>query len=211
MGLFITFEGIEGCGKTTQAGMLKEYLSHKGFKCLLTREPGGTKLGNRIRNIVLNESKEQISDLSEFLLYLACRAQILERVIRPALSKGMFVICDRFSDSTIAYQGYGKGLPFKLVTGLDRQITGGLKPDITFLLDLNVEKGLERAWRRINLRGGGEDRFEKEGKDFHNRVRDGYLKIASKDAGRVRLISAEREPSLIHKEICDIMNAVMAK
>ena len=208
VGLFITFEGIEGCGKTTQAEMLKDYLIGRRLEVVLTREPGGTDLGERIRKILLSMEGDSLTLEAELLLYLACRAQIVDDVIKPGLEKDKMVICDRFSDSTIAYQGYGKGLPLDKIGGFNSWVTGGLKPDITFLLDCPVEVGLKRAWGRIRAGEAGEDRFEREDIEFHKRVREGYLEIASSE-DRVRVISADRDPSLIHRDICDIIDCYL--
>lgn len=207
MALFITFEGIEGCGKTTQAEMLKIHLEGKGLPVLLTREPGGTEVGERIRGMLLKREGDTLSPWAELLLYLACRAQLVDTVIKPALDRDTVVICDRFSDSTIAYQGYGKGLPLKMIEALDEWVTRGLKPDLTLLLDCPVEEGLKRAWGRKDRIQ--EDRFEREGIAFHERVREGYLKIALNEK-RVRVINADREASLIHEEICGIIDRIIS-
>lgn len=202
--LFITFEGVEGCGKTTQAELLKGYLEEKGYPTVLTREPGGTPIGEELRRMLLGNKGKELSPWAELLLYLACRAEVLEKVIRPALERGRIVICDRFSDSTVAYQGYGKGIPLEAIHTLDGWVTGGLKPDITFLLDIPPEEGLERARKR----GTGEDRFEREGVDFHRRVRGGYMELALKDP-RIRVIDGRRSASLIHREICGIIDSTL--
>ncbi len=200
---FITFEGIEGCGKSTQMELLKSFLEKKGRKVLAVREPGGTALGERVRAILLDSKQEPVDAWAELFLYEACRAQLVKNVIRPALEAGKTVICDRFTDSTVAYQGFGRGLDIKTIEGLNRLATGGLKPDITFLIDCDIEVGLERALSRIKeKKGAREDRFEKEDLAFHGRVRDGYLSIAVNDPGRVRVIAAARDIASIHEEIC---------
>lgn len=205
MSFFITFEGIEGCGKSTQLELLKSYLERKGKRVLSVREPGGTLLGERVRSILLNSTDEGVDPWAELFLYEACRAQIVAKVIRPALSEGKIVLCDRFFDSTMAYQGFGRGLDRTRIEGLNMLATGGLVPDITFLVDCDPEVGLHRAWARINAaRGAKEDRFEKEELAFHRRVREGFLEIARTEK-RVRLIDGSREISTVHRDICDII------
>ncbi len=201
--LFITFEGLEGCGKTTQAELLKGFLERMGYSTVLTREPGGTPIAEELRGMLLGHKGEALSPWAELLLYLACRAEVVEKVIRPALERGRIVICDRFSDSTIAYQGYGQGMPLEAIYALDGWVTGGLKPDITFLLDIHPEKGLERARKR-----GTEDRFERKEMDFHRRVREGYMELASKES-RIRVLDGGRGASSIHREICDIIKSIL--
>lgn len=202
--LFITFEGIEGCGKSTQSKLLKEYLEKKGRKVTALREPGGTRLGEKVRAILLNCDEEPIDPWAELFLYEACRAQLISRVIRPALESST-IICDRFIDSTVAYQGYGRGLGVEAIKDLNDRATGGLKPDITILLDCDPEAGLKRAWERIGATTGAkEDRFEKEGLEFHGKIRQGYLELAKADK-RIRVVDGGREILSIHKEICDII------
>lgn len=202
--LFITFEGVEGCGKTTQAELLRRYLEGKGYSTVLTREPGGTPVAEELRGMLLGQKGEGLSPWAELLLYLACRAEVVDGVIRPALERGRIVICDRFSDSTVAYQGYGKGMPLEAIQTLDGWVTGGLKPDVTFLLDIPPEQGIERARKR----GDGQNRFEREGMDFHRRVRAGYMELASKE-GRIRVIDGTRGVSSIHRDICGIIDSIM--
>lgn len=202
--LFITFEGVEGCGKSTQSKLLKEYLEAKGCSVLALREPGGTRLGEKVRSILLNSDDEPIDPWAELFLYEACRAQLISSVIRPALETST-IICDRFTDSTVAYQGYGRCLGVEAVIALNEMATGGLRPDVTILLDCDPKEGLKRAWSRISAKEGAkEDRFEKEDIAFHERVRQGYIELARKDK-RIRLVEAGREIPSIHKEICDII------
>lgn len=211
VGGFITFEGIEGCGKSTQIELLKTYLEKKGLKVLPVREPGGTHLGERVRAILLNSEGDGMAPLTELFLYEACRAELVEKVIAPALKSGLFVICDRFSDSTVAYQGFGRGLSTDIVL-LNKLASNGLTPDVTFLLDLDPEIGLKRAMKRINSKSGlKEDRFEKESLDFHKKVRQGFIKIAKDDPKRVRVIAADKEIPSIHKDICDIITKMGLK
>ena len=180
-GLFITFEGPEGCGKTTQSRLLYDYL-RRFYACVYTREPGGTALGERIRRVLLNSKDIEISDLAELFLFEACRAQIVEEVIKPSLARGKIVICDRFNDATFAYQGYGGKIPLAAIMALDRIATKGLKPDLTILLDVETLTGLKRAKRK------GVDRMERKNAAYHRRVRLGYLKLAKQEPDRIRVI-----------------------
>lgn len=206
MGFFITFEGVEGSGKSTQMEMLKGYLEARGEDVLALREPGGTLLGEKVRGILLNSSDEPVDPMAELFLYEACRAQVVANVIRPALKSGRTVICDRFTDSTLAYQGYARGLPLDAVREMNERATGGLAPGLTILIDLSPEEGLKRAWARINgKRGSLEDRFEKESVLFHKKVREGYLKIAESESTRVRVVDGAREIPVIHRDICAII------
>ena len=203
MSLFISLEGIEGCGKTTQARRLHNRLQREGFKCLLTREPGGTKIGREIRKVILAPKHRQMSAETELALYFADRAQHLREVIWPALKSGTIVITDRFIDSTIAYQGYGRGLPFQVIRTLDRLLTGHFKPHVTFFLDLTVIEGLTRARcrNRKSITLGREGRFENEDLEFHERVRSGYIKISRRERERYRIISANGSLRSVHEEI----------
>ena len=182
-GLFITFEGIDGCGKTTQVTALKNSLEAKGTKVIVIREPGATLIGEKIRSILLDKANYGMSSETEVLLYEAARAQIVNEVIRPALHAGDVVICDRFYDSSVAYQGYARGLPLESIDFLNRFATGGLEPDLTFLLDLPAEA----AWERMNGREGAHDRLEIEGLGFMEKVRAGYLELAGKHARIIKL------------------------
>jgi dTMP kinase len=188
---FITLEGIEGCGKSTQTPLLVEWLKSKGYEVTVTREPGGTAIGKRIRAILLDPESRGITGLSELLLYSADRAQHISEVIEPALSAGGVVVCDRYSDATAAYQGYGRGQDLELIAGVGEFATRGLMPDLTLLLDLPVEAGLSRAISRNDANGAHrEARFEQEAVEFHERVRKGYLEIACNDPARVKVIDA---------------------
>lgn len=204
-GLFISFEGIEGTGKTTQARLLAEYLSRSGLVTMLTEEPGGTPIGKRIREILLNVEHKEMHPLTELLLYNASRCQHANEVILPALNEGKVVITDRFSDSTAAYQGYGRGIDINLLDTLDKVATGGLKPDLTFLLDIDVETGLRR-----NRGANKVDRLELETIDFHNRVRKGYLELSSKDPGRIKIIESSGTIEEIHAKIIDAVTGVLS-
>ncbi len=208
MGFFITFEGIEGCGKSTQLGLLKAHLEKKGRAVLSVREPGGTLLGEAVRSVLLNGTEEGVDPWAELFLYEACRAQLVSKVIRPALAEGKVVVSDRFYDSTLAYQGFGRGLDASKIESLNELATGGLVPDVTILVDCPEEVGLHRAWSRINASAGArEDRFEKENLAFHRRVRQGFLEIA-KTSARVKVVDGSREISTVHREICDIIEGV---
>ena len=181
-GIFITFEGVEGCGKSTHSKLLCDYLKKRSYNSVHTREPGGTKLGERIRSVLLHSDGIHISDLAETFLFEACRAEIVEEIILPALAKGRIVICDRFSDATVCYQGYGGGVPIEKINSLDKIATAGLKPDITILLDIDIATGLKRARKK------GVDRMEKKVMIYHRRVRAGYLRSASREPNRMKVI-----------------------
>jgi len=210
LGLFITFEGIEGCGKTTQAALLKEHMERAGRVVTALREPGGTELGERVRALLLDSSPETApGPEAELLLYEACRAELVKRAVRPALERGEVVVCDRFTDSTLAYQGWGRGIDRDVIRQANAFATGGLSADLTLLIDCPTRTGLGRARERIDSAAGSgaatEDRFELEPSSFHERVREGFLAIAAAEPGRVKVVDGSREISLIHKEICAIM------
>jgi len=179
MSMFITFEGGEGCGKSTQTRMLRNRLDKLVMPVLLIHEPGGTKLGSRISYLLKWAKNVSISPVAELLLFNASRAHLVDSVIKPALKEGRVVICDRFSDSTLAYQGYGRGLDMQLVKSVCETGTRGLKPDLTIFLDVPVEEGLRRKHA-----AGSQDRFEQTELDFHRRVRSGYLKMAVEEPQR---------------------------
>lgn len=180
-GFFLTLEGPEGAGKTTHTRLLARTLQEEGYRVVTSREPGGTRLGETIRSLLLARDTGAISPMAETLLYLAARAQHVAQVIRPALEAGAVVICDRFSHSTLAYQGYGRGLPLQVLLDLNRAATAGLEPDRTFVLDVEVAEGLRRV-------GAGRDRLEAEDISFHQRVRQGFLELAVRDEERVTVI-----------------------
>jgi dTMP kinase len=187
-GKFISFEGIEGTGKSTQAKLLQQGLLGLGYEVILTEEPGGTLISLRVREILLSVDHTNMKPITELLLYNAARAQHIEEVILPALNRGAVVITDRFTDSTFAYQGYGRGIDLKLLGSIDKIATNGLRPDITMLLDLDVETGLKRN-RRINKT----DRLELEDVEFHQRVRKGYHELAAKEPERIKVLDASGE------------------
>ncbi len=185
-GCFITFEGIDGCGKSTQIQCLTDYLKEKDIDFLLLREPGGTIIGENIRNILLDKKNTGMTDMTELLLFEAARAQIVAEVIIPAVESGKVVICDRFFDSTAAYQGYAKNMGSQVVDMLNKLATGGFEPDITFLLDISVEDALSRRTAR-----GEEDRIEKLGIEFQKKVREGYLELLKSNPRIVKINGAQ--------------------
>ncbi len=195
--LFITFEGIEGSGKTTQIKKLREYLESTGRPVLATREPGGTPLADRIRDLILSNRSEKVNPKAELFLYLASRAQHVHSVIKPALRQGLTVICDRFADATIAYQGYGRELDLDFLENLNQYATGGLKPDLTVLIDLPAREGLSRVSRAR----GEMDRLESEGIEFHEKVRRGYLELASREPERIFVVDGRGSEEDIFAEI----------
>lgn len=195
-GLFITFEGSEGVGKSTNLKFTAEWLQQKGIKTLCTREPGGTPFAEEIRTILLSARDEVVDPVAELLLVFAARAQHLNTVIRPALKQGIWVLCDRFTDATYAYQGYGRGLSLSTISLLEDFVQGALRPDRVFLLDARIDVGLQRAKSRGSL-----DRFESEGGDFYTAVRDGYFSRAQADPERYAVINAERALSCVQADI----------
>ena len=210
-GLFITFEGFEGCGKTTQAKMLYNLLNKKGIPTIFTKEPGGTKIGQKIRKILLDQKNDGMDYKAEMLLFLASRAENVRLIILPALEEGKIVISDRFYDSTTAYQGYGRGIDLKIIKHLNTLVVGKAIPDITFFLDIEPHEGLKRSTAFSHSR---EIRFEEEfinkkiigGKLFLERVRDGYHQLSREEAGRIKIIDANRSKEEIFEEIIKIVN-----
>jgi dTMP kinase len=205
--MFITFEGIEGSGKTTQIKRLVAALQAKGYDCVLTREPGATKIGEKIRAILLDANHTAMLPITELLLYEADRAQHVSEVIEPALAANNVVVSDRFSDATTVYQGYARGYDLKVIEQMHRMVLGQLKPDLTIVLDLPVELGLQRAWKRIRNQNGSlsEDRFEREELVFHEKVRQGYLTLAGLEPERFRVIDASGEPEMVHKDVVEVV------
>jgi len=211
-GAFITFEGIEGSGKSTQISRLLQYLMNSGRSAILTREPGGTPIGDQVRKILLDPANRLLDPTAELLLYAASRAQHLREVILPALDAGKVVLCDRFSDATLAYQGYGRGLSIDTIRQLDGIVTAGLRPRLTILLDIDAATGVGRARGRNTSQGlHGEARFENEELAFHNLVRDGYLDLAKQDPGRIRTVDASRTPEEIQEDVKRIVDEVLEK
>ncbi|MGA2716908.1 MAG: dTMP kinase [Bryobacteraceae bacterium] len=187
-GRFITFEGIDGSGKTTQFRMLGSWLRDRGKEVIETVEPGGTAIGQQIRKILLDPANAGIQPRAELLLYFASRAQNVDQVIRPGLDSGRIVLCDRFTDSTLVYQGSGRGIDTNVVLDLDRIACRGLKPDLTFLIDIDLETSLARAKRRNDRIGQSESRIDEESVAFHERVRQGYLALAESEPDRFVVI-----------------------
>ncbi len=207
-GQFITFEGIEGCGKSTQITKLSEYLKKRGLEVLLTREPGGTEISEKIRKILLDSAHTAMDPVTELMLYAASRRQHITEVIEPALTAGKIVLCDRYADATTAYQGAARRVDFKILGELHEIATDGLMPEITILLDCPVEVGLARARSRDAGDGsqGNSDRFEQEKMAFHERVRTGYLTIAGDENNRVHVVNAEQSIEAMQSEICRIID-----
>ena len=201
MSIFITFEGIEGCGKTTQINRLTSYFKKNKRPFLLTREPGGTKVGERIRQILLSSDNAGMEPMTELFLYVADRIQHYRQVIAPALQEGKVVLCDRFADATTVYQGFGRGLDLAWIREIHARALENIKPDLTFLLDLPVDVGLGRAWKRLEKDQTQEDRFEKEALDFHQRIRDGYLTLARNEPGRIIVLDGRKDEEALHREI----------
>ena len=198
-GLFITFEGIEGCGKSTQARFLTESLRTLGYEVLLTREPGGPRISEKLRELLLNKEYTEMHRLTEVFLYMASRAQHTVEWIKPALEIGQIVICDRYYDSTYAYQGAAREIPEKEIEKINNIATTGLKPDVTYIIDVPVEIGLERLHN--GTKAEEIDRLESEDVAFHRRVREGYLKLAEKEPKRVVIIDGTKNAEDIHKDI----------
>ena len=192
-GLFITFEGIDGCGKTTQLENVKKLLEENGIECVTTREPGALKLGSQIREILLHYDGE-VADNCEMFLFLADRSQHVETFIKPMLEEGKVVLCDRHTDSTIAYQGYGRGGDVERLTELNKIATNGLVPDMTLLFDVSVETGHERAGKNL-------DRLELAGKEFFERTRQGYLTLAKQYQERIKVINAENSKESVYNDV----------
>ena len=208
-GFFITLEGVEGSGKTTQTALVAEALRAAGHRVTVTREPGGTRAGEAIRAIFLDPAVS-LHAAAELLLVLADRAQHVREKLKPALAAGEIVLSDRYSDSTVAYQGYGRGLDLKLLDELNRLATDGTHPDLTIVLDLAVETGLERTRARVRGDVRGPDRFEGEQVEFHRRVREGFLTIARDQPGRVRTLDATAPVAEITGRIVEAIVALVA-
>jgi dTMP kinase len=210
--LFITFEGIEGVGKSTQIRAVQNHFASRGAKVFLTREPGGSPLSDGIRGVLLQSSKGfSIDPMSELLLMEAARKQHVVDVLKKAIVESDLVLCDRFTDSTLAYQGWGRGIDRKTIENLNDLVTEGLKPNLTILLDAPVEKALPRAIGRIKSQGkvSAEDRFEKEAVAFHQRVREGYLSLAKQEPGRFLLIDATDKPEAITATLLKKIEALL--
>jgi dTMP kinase len=205
-GRFITLEGIEGAGKTTAARIVIEWLGKRNISTRLTREPGGTPLAERVRHIVLEHGAERLTPSAELLLMFAARSIHLENLIQPALEAGVWVVCDRFTDATRAYQGSGRGVDSELIETLAREVQGGLQPDCTLLLDLPVKIGLARARARS---GAAADRFEAETESFFERVRAGYLALAHAEPERVHVVDAAAELPAVERRIGAVLERLV--
>lgn len=204
-GLFITVEGGEGVGKSTNMAFLQERLCGLGVDLLVTREPGGTKLGEGVRELLLQPCEDSIASSAELLLIFAARAQHIEQVIEPALAAGKWVLCDRFTDATYAYQGGGRGLPVTMIRNLEKLVQGALRPDYTLLLDAPVSLGMSRARKRGEL-----DRFEQEQEEFFERVRATYLQLAEHSSGRYRVIDASQSLESVQQQIHQVCEELFA-
>ena len=206
-GLFITFEGIDYCGKTTQARKLASYLKMKNHSILLIREPGGDRISEKIRKLLLNEKNAGMTPMAELLLYEASRAQLTQKVILPALKLGKTVVCDRYYDSTLAYQIYGRGLDHKMIRWLNQIATFGLSPDLTILIDVPLEDTLGRREKERRK----EDRLEKENIEFHRKIRQGYLKIARQNPKRIKIVDGRGDIDQTWQKVRKAIDAYLGK
>jgi dTMP kinase len=203
-GKFITFEGSEGSGKSTQSKLLYQYLKRKGLKTVCLREPGGTKASEKIRGILLDHKNDSISPMSEMLLYMAARVQLVNEIILPALRKGKIVICDRFLDSTICYQGYGLGIDIGIIKSLGEYSTSGLKPDLTIFLNLPLKKGLKH-------RENTKDRIERRSFAYHSRVLKGYFNLAALEPKRIKIVKVDKDKYMTQAKIRELVDAFLRK
>ena len=203
-GIFITLEGGDGAGKSTQIDNIKRYFEERGYDVLISREPGGTHIGEKLRDILLDRSNSEMDDVTEMLVYAASRAQHVSELIKPSLDEGKVVICDRYVDSSLAYQGYGRELG-SIVKEVNDAATRGLMPDITFWLDLDPEEGRRRAGNEGEL-----DRLEVENKDFHSRVRDGFRAICEADPKRIKMIDASESVEEMKQRIYEHLDEMLA-
>lgn len=200
-GLFITFEGCDGCGKTTQLELLNDFLLKKGYETIITREPGAKGLGTKLREILLNYDGEVSSNCESFL-FLADRAQHIDTIVKPAIEAGKIVLCDRHIDSTIAYQGYGRGLDLKQLDYLNNLATSGLKPDLTLLFDVDTETSMQRV-------GKTRDRMESAGIEFQERVRQGYLHLAQVEPNRIKVFNSIKTIEQLHQEVLNLIAGIL--
>lgn len=211
-GKFVTFEGPDGAGKTTQLKMLGARLVSLGLAVSYTREPGGTRISEEIRKLLLDPANREMGSRTEALLYAAARSQHVEEFIRPEVAAGKIVLCDRFTDSTIAYQGYGRGIDLAFLEELNKMATAGIVPDLTFILDIDPGQGINRiSEKRAVATGEGKDRIESENLSFHSRVRTGFLELARRDKVRCQVIDAAMGRDEIHHEIFRLMSEVLER
>jgi dTMP kinase len=208
MAPFISLEGIDGSGKTTQINLLERYLRSLGLSVIVAREPGGTEVGETIRQILLNSKTTHLRPLSELLLYYASRNQNLYEKILPALEAGCWVLCDRYADASMAYQGYGRGVALDVIEHLNRIIIDRHLPDLTLLIDIDPKLGLARARERNRQDTVDEGRFEKESMEFYNRVRQGYLNIAQSAPERIRVVNGDQPRELVHQQILSLISSL---
>ncbi len=210
-GFFITLEGIEGTGKSTQAKVLHANLTKMGYPTVFSREPGGTRIGNLIREILINPEYHEMCVLTEIFLFAAARAQHVEQLFRPKLEEGYVVICDRFADSSVAYQGYGRNVPLALIREINSAATWAIQPNLTFFLDLEPETALQRVRLRVEETETSPDRLEREQLEFFHRVRNGYRRIAQEEPHRFRVLDATMDPETLHRKITDMCLREMRK
>jgi dTMP kinase len=204
-GRFITIEGTDGAGKTTQIAGIRQFLESEGIECVVTREPGGTPMGEAIRNLLLERSQLGATPATELLLVFAARAQHLAEVIEPALDRGAWVICDRFTDATYAYQGGGGGLSFDAISRIEDWVQGSLRPDLTLLFDVTVEVGLQRS----RASGGGADRFERMDLAAKERIRSTYLELTKRFPERIQVVDANSSPETVSQQVRDILRSCL--
>lgn len=205
VGKFIVFEGIDGAGKSTQLTLLRDYLVQQGMDVLTTREPGGTPVGEQIRAILLDPRHNDLHYRTEAFLYCSARSQLVTTVIEPALLSGKIVLCDRFVDSTIAYQGYGRGLPIDFLQSINQLATGGLEPDLVLVFDLSVEQSLKRVHRRSDS-----DRLEQQPLQFHQRVRQGYLTMAADRPQNHVVLDASLPIEALHRSVVEVVEGLLS-
>ena len=203
-GKFITIEGTDGAGKSTQIGLLVDYLNKKGFEVVVTREPGGTQISEKIRQIILDTENSEMSDITEALLYAASRAQHVSQKIKPAVEAGKVVICDRFVDSSLAYQSYARGLAMSLIEDVNCYAVDGMTPDATLFFDLKPEIGIARKKNVQSL-----DRIEKEALDFHYKVYNGYQQLLQRYPERIKRIDAQREVDQVHAQVIEALKDIL--
>jgi len=205
-GKLITLEGLDGCGKSTQVALEAERLRHSGFPVTVTREPGGTAVGQQVRDIVLHAERDAVTPLAELALMFAARAEHIEQVILPALRAGELVLCDRFTDSSVAYQGYGRGIPWEVIGSLENLLCQGVRPDLTVILEIDPATGVIRTGHRNRAASESATRFEQEGIEFFDRVRQGYREIARREPDRVRLVNGQGSIAEVHERVQQVVD-----